>query len=246
MKRLMSLVLALMLCFCLCSTVFAAEGDFVPSISYKDGPTLVTGEDDEGRTTVGTVHDADGNMISYVYDEDCLVITTIAEALKDSETGIPDENEELLEFVYAEILAGRMELPFEDSKDMAIIQLLDGTFLCKGASVGTDHETMLEPEGVLLELTFDLGVGADVPVTVMCYVDGQWVEICSVKNNGDGTVTCVFEKLCPIAFAVPSTAVQPPKTGDDSAAELGLWIGLMTASTVAMAGLVIFRRKIVR
>ena len=101
-------------------------------------------------------------------------------------------------------------------------------------------------EGVRLSLTFDLGVGADVPVSVLCYVDGQWVEIYSVTNNGDGTVTCVFEKLCPIAFAVPANALEnTPATGDNSTAELGLWIGLLAASFVAVAVLVIFRRKIV-
>lgn len=245
MKKLISLVMALMMCLRVCGTAFAAEDDFVPSISYKDGPGLVTGKDNDGRTTIGVVVDGDGNTIDYVYEEEqCLVITTIAEALNDEPTGIPDEAEELLEHVYEELLEDRMELPFEDPDKMAIIQLIDATFLCKGSTTGVDHEAMVEPEGVYLELTFNLGVAADVPVTVMCYVDGQWVEV-EVVNNGDGTVTCLFEKLCPIAFAVPTSSVEPPKTGDDSAAELGLWIALMVASFVAVVGLVVFRRKIV-
>lgn len=246
MKKLVSLVLALMMCFGLCSVVYAAEDGFVPSISYKPGPELVTGSDDEGNETVGTITDADGEPMDYVYSDDaCLVITPIADALNDEQTGIPDEAEELLEFVYEELKAGRMKLPVENPDDMAIIQMVDATFLCDGAVDYTDHETMLEDEGVSLVLTFDLGVGADVPVTVMCYVDGQWVEVPTV-NNGDGTVTCVFEKLCPVVFAVPANTVKPPKTGDNSVAELGLWFGLMFTSTVALAALVIFRRKIVR
>ena len=246
MRKVISLALALLLCFNICGTAFAAEDDFVPSISYKPGPGLETGKDDTGRTTVGTIIDEEGEVIEYVYeDEACLVITTIAEALEDVDTGIPDDAEELLEQVYEELMEGTMELPLEDPENKVIIQLIDATFLCEGTTTGIDHEAMIEPEGVCLELTFDLGVRADVPVTVMCYVDGQWVEVPTI-NNGDGTVTCVFEKICPIAFVVPTNAVEPPKTGDDSAAELGLWIALLTVSSVALAALVIFRRKIVR
>lgn len=244
MRKVISLILAMMLCLSVCGMVSAAEDDFVPSISYKPGPPLDTGKDDGGRTTIGTIRDGDGNTLGYVYEEDCLVITTIAEALDDVQTGIPEDAEALLEQVYQELLNDNMELPYENSEDMAIIQLVDATFLCAGATDGIDHEAMIEPEGIYLELTFDLGVGANVDVEVMCYVDGQWVKVQTI-NNGDGTVTCLFEKICPIAFAVPSNAVKPPKTGDNSTAELGLWIALLTTSTLAVAGLVIFRRKII-
>ena len=246
MKKLMSLLLALMVCFSVCGVAYAAEDDFVPSISYKDGPGLVIDEDEEGRSVAGMIVDSDGNVVGSVFAEDCLVITTIAEALNDIDTGISTEAEELLEMVYQQILDGSMEIPFENPDEMAIIHLVDATFLCAGSTEGTDHDAMLEAEGVFLELTFDLGVGANVPVSVMCYVDGKWVEVRTV-NNGDGTVTCWFEKICPVVFAVPTSTVEkPPATGDDSAAELGLWIAMLLASSVALAGLVIFRRKIVR
>lgn len=246
MKKLISLILALAMCFSVCGVVFAAEDDFVPSISYKPGPDLVTGRDNDGNPTIGIIVDEEGNVLDYVYEEPpCLVITTIAEALEDVQTGIPDDAEELLEQVYEDLLDGTMELPFENPDEMVIIQLIDATFLCDGTTTGVDHEAMIEPEGVCLELTFDLGVGADVPVSVMCYVDGKWVEVPTI-NNGDGTVTCLFEKICPIAFAVPTGSVVPPATGDDSGAEIALWIALMAASSVALACLVIFRRKTAR
>ena len=247
MRKLISLALALIICFSVCGVALAAEDDFVPSISYKDGPRVVTGKDEAGRTTIGTVRDAQGNVIGYAYYDDCLVITTIAQALRNVETGIPDEAEILLEKVYRDILEGRAVMPFENPDEMVIIHLLDATFLCGGSVVDIDHPEVLEPDGIRLELTFDLGVGADVPVQVMSYKNDKWGDIHAATNNGDGTVTCVFEHLCPIAFAVPvDSFVEPPKTGDNSAAELGLWIGLLVASSVAMAGLVIFRRKIVR
>ena len=245
MKKLISLILALMLCLSVCGVAAAAEDDFVPSISYKDGPGLVSGTDDDGNRVVAAICTEDGEVIENIYPE-CLVITTIAEALNDEETGIPEDAEALLEQVYQELLDGSMELPFENPDEMVITQLVDATMLCKGTTEGTDHDAMLEAEGVYLELTFDLGVGADVPVSVMCYVDGKWVEV-RVVNNGDGTVTCWFEQICPIAFAVPTSTVEkPPATGDNSAAELGLWVAMLVASSVALAALVIFRRKIVR
>ena len=247
MKKLISLVLALVMCLSVCGVVYAAEDDFVPSISYKDGPRLVLGMDGAGKSTVGAVRDASGNVIGYVYYEDCLVITTIAQALKNVETGIPDDAELLLEKVYRDILNGTAVLPFENPDEMVVIQLIDATFLCAGAEDQEDHPEILEPNGIRMELTFDLGVDADVPVQVMTYKNDQWGDIYAVTNNGDGTVTCVFEHLCPIAFAVPADAVEnTPATGDDSVAELGLWIGLLAASSVALAGLVIFRRKVVR
>ena len=241
MKKLISLVLALMMCFSAFGVVLADE--FVPSISYKDGPELVTGEDENGKTTIGAVVNGMGNVEDYVYANDCLVVTTIAEALRDADTGIPDEAEEELEYVYREILEGRMEVPFNEPTEMAIIQLLDASMLCGGSTTGTDHDAMLKNENTFLEVTFRLGVDADVPVTVMVYVDGQWVKVTHVVNNGDGTVTCSLKALGPIVFAIPADKVETPATGDNSA--IGLWVGLMAASSVALAALLIFRRKIV-
>lgn len=245
MRKLMSLTLALLMCFGMCGTAFAAEDDFVPSITYKDGPGLVVEEDEEGNRSVGTICTEDGEELEDVAPE-CLVITTIAEALENVETGIPTDAEALLEEVYQQLLDGSMELPFENPDEMVIIQLVDATMVCKGTTEGVDHDAMLEEEGVYLELTFELGVGANVPVSVMCYVDGEWVAVRTV-NNGNGTVTCWFEQICPIAFAVPgSTVEKPPATGDNSAAELGLWTAMLIASSAALIGLVVFRRKVVR
>ena len=32
--------------------------------------------------------------------------------------------------------------------------------------------------------------------------DGKWESIESIKNNADGTLTCVFEDFCPVLVAV--------------------------------------------
>ena len=98
MRKLMSLTLALLMCFGMCATALAAEDDFVPSITYKDGPGLVVEEDEEGNRTVGTICTEYGEVLDDVAPE-CLVVTTIAEALENVETGIPTEAEALLVLV---------------------------------------------------------------------------------------------------------------------------------------------------
>lgn len=79
MKKIISLMLVLIMCLSIAMPVFAAEDTFVPSISEKDGPQLVTITDDEGNPAIGKVPDADGNVIDYI-DEDCLVVTPVSQA----------------------------------------------------------------------------------------------------------------------------------------------------------------------
>ena len=50
----------------------------------------------------------------------------------------------------------------------------------------------------------------------MTYVNGKWVPAVSTVNNGDGTVTVVFEDICPIAFSVRTDAAGSEKTADIS------------------------------
>lgn len=237
MKRFLCGILAVILCMVVAVPVFAAENDFVPSISYKDHPELVPGKDENGKDYIGIIRDPDGNIIDYVY-ADCIVITSIAAAL-DRSTRIPEDARELLLAVYEAILDGSMTLPYKNPEGMVIRDLLDVTFLCG------EHPDMLEPAGVTLELTFDLGIGADVDVTVMTYKFEQWGEIVSVTNNGDGTVTCVFEHLCPVSFSVSQRdiEVEPPYTGDEMGGHLWVWILVMVASGASLVVLTENRRK---
>ena len=41
MKRIVCLIVAIVLCLAVASPAFAAKTEFVPSISYKDSPTIV-------------------------------------------------------------------------------------------------------------------------------------------------------------------------------------------------------------
>ena len=78
-------------------------------------------------------------------------------------------------------------------------------------------------------------------------MNGQWAPVKSVKNNGDGTVTCVFEDICPVAFCVePHADANPPKTGDAAGGYMLNWLILLVASAAVVVVLIVNRRKFVR
>lgn len=238
MKRIISAGILVALCAMMILPVLAAE--FVPSITYKDDPSLVTSVDGDGNVVIGSIVDAQGNVLDYIH-EHCLVVTPLAKAKKS--TLIPDDAEELLLDVYADLKGGDMEIPYSqlqselENKKMVIRELFDASWLCQ------DHPEIVAPQGVHVELTFNLGVGKDTEVYAFTYKNGAWNNIVSIVNNGDGTVTCVFEDFCPIAFAVPYGSDKPPaQTGDP--ADIALWGSLMAVSAIALvAVLVLSRRK---
>lgn len=230
MKRIIAILAVLMLCMTMVLPVAAAENEFTPSVTNKPAPEIVPGEDPEGDPAIGLLWD-DGQIIGYVY-EGCLVITPVSEA--ESSTEIPEESREILMDVYEKLTKGEMTLPYElvDPKlnpgNMVIRDLFDATFVC------SDHPALLAKDGVTLELTFDLNVKPGVDVVVMTYIDGKWAPIESSVNNGDGTVTCVFEEICPIAFAVKTADEPPVQTGDDSGKDLLLWGAIAVAALLAI------------
>ena len=228
----------LALCISFACPIFAAE-EFVPSISYKGTPDVVTVKDANGQDAAGVVLDASGAVTGYVY-EDCMLLTPVAYAADDKD--IPaDAKEELLE-VYKALNDGTMKLPYGDNvkaEYMVIRDLFDISWLCSHG-----HNDALAAAGVVLEMTFDLGIDADTTVVVMTYKNDTWGEIAKVVNNGDGTITCTFESLCPVSISVmDKTAADPDGTGDVFNGELFMWIALMTVSAAAVVVVTTKRRQ---
>ena len=233
MKRIIAIIAVLMMCCAMFVPVAAAENEFTPSVTNKPAPEVVPVPDGDGEPAIGILYDDDGQIIGYVY-EDCLVITPVSDA--NTSTEIPDASRETLLDVYNKLINGEMTLPYElvDPKlnpgNMVIRDLFDATFVCG------DHPELLAQDGVTMKLTFDLNVKPGVDVVAMTYIDGKWVPVESIVNNGDGTVTCGFEEICPIAFAVKTAEEPPVQTGDDSGKDLALW-GCIAA--VALVGIVV-------
>lgn len=226
MRRVICLINVLMLCMALAVPAFATTGTFVPSITYKDGPEVVEAE----------INGEDGTG--------CVVVTSIKEA-REKTTDIYQEDRDLLLEVYEELVKGSMVLPMED-KNYVVRELVDVSFVKTGCvEVPHGHKEWLAEEDTTIEVVFDLGLNGVTKLEVLTYIDGVWAPVESVQINADGTVTCVFEDFCPVAFCVGvDEDVIPPKTGDAMAEGLGQWIILLTVATGAVVVLLINRRRI--
>lgn len=228
MKRVFCLIIALLVCSSLVLPVLAAEDTFVPSISYKDGPDV------ENATM-------NGEDVT-----DCIVVTSINQA-EDKSTDITQEERYLLLEVYERLLGNPEDIGLEEGQ--VIRELVDVSFEYEDCRNQEDHNVKdgeLKKPGQTISIVFDLGVAEDTDVIVKVYVDDQWKDAESVTNNGDGTVTVVFEDICPVAFIVDGEIYDvPPQTGDAAGELLPLWIGLLVLSAVALVAVIIiaFRKK---
>lgn len=224
MKKVLSVAITLALFVSLTISAFAAENTFVPSITYKDGPDITSAE-------------MDGNDISK-----CLIITTLKDA-EGKSTDITQDERDTLQKVYEDLKDGTTTLPTDDN--YVIRELIDLSFKhdeCREIEEHGHKDQKLKEDGITLTTDFDLGVSQNDEVLVFVYIDGAWQPIESVKNNGDGTITCVFEDICPVAFAVKQPAASmAPQTGDTQ--HTLLWIGLTAASALALLALFLYRRK---
>lgn len=222
MRKILSLVLALLLCCSLAVTAFATE--FVPSISYKDGPVIVKAQLQEESV------------------KDCLVVTSIM-AAKEKKTDIPQESRDLLLDVYEKLDNGTMKLPME--KDGYVVrELVDISFEESDCvQPGHDHEAWLAEEKQTIRVTVNLGVAAETKVAVLAYVGDTWVPAAEVVNNGDGTVSCVMEDLCPVAFCVGAHAERPSPSTGDRMGTLLLPMLVVAVASVAVLATARFRSK---
>lgn len=226
MKKIICCVVALVLCVVLsCTSVMAAT--FVPSIGDKGAPEVVNAwilyGDEEER-----LH------------EDCIVITPIREA--NTSTLIPPAARDELLDVYDKLNKGEMELNYDDlpenvkKEDMVIRDMFDISVICE------EHaDVLVNPENKL-KVIFDVGVVAGAYVHVEYYKDGEWHAVKAV-NNGDGTITCIFEEICPVAIAVPTkeSPIAPPTGGNSG---LVLWSVVAVLALGAIVALTLTYRRL--
>lgn len=226
MKKMICLLTALLLCCSLVMPAFAAESVFVPSITYKDGPEVKSAEMGD--------EDVEG----------CVVVTSILKA-KNKSTDIYQEDRDLLLEVYDLIKKGEMELPVDKSYE--VLELVDVSYK-KTACVEVPHlhEEELNKEEVTVIVDLEMRVSKNTEIKGFVYNEEteKWEELKSVKNNGDGTVTCEFDYFCPVMFCVErGSATETPKTGDAAGQNIGLWLGVMGVCAAALVGVMVVRKK---
>lgn len=249
MKRLLTVVLSIILMLSITVSVSAAQ--FVPSITNKGAPDLVVIDRINGKDVVGFITNPDGDKVSTEY-LDCLIISSLTQALNGED--LPEGVKEELLKVYGEFKDGAkisevcpeidkiVKEKWDKDKsadDLVIKDLFDITDYCE------DLKTHLNG-GSILDLTFDLGIAGDTFITAMVYVDGKWVPVVDCINNGDGTVTVKFDKICPVAFLVPGSGqnmdVVSPITADTTS--VILWGSVMVIALGCIVALIVFRRKV--
>jgi LPXTG-motif cell wall-anchored protein len=195
---------------------------FVPSVTYKDGPAI-------------DAANLDGEDV-----EECVVVTSIKQA-EEKTTDLSQEDRDFLLEIYEQLEDGTMVLPLKGA--YVIRDLVDVSFAhnycCQDEKHGNKAENLAE-EGVKLSVTFDLDVDPNENVFVMTYIDEEWVLVGEVENNGDGTITCQFEDICPVVFAVADKEKAPwnPSTGDAAGNHLMMVMGVMLLSAAGVVTLV--------
>ena len=222
MKKILCIIVILTIFMTFVSSVFAADDAFVPSISYKDGPEI------------------DDAVMQEEEVEDCLIVTSLKGATEKS-TDISQEARDLLLDIYQDLESGDMKLQLDEG--YIVRELVDVSW--KQIACVEDehiHEKEHEQENVTVTLKLDLGISANYDLLVFAYRDGKWSPIESAVNNGDGTITCVFEHFCPVAFCVRERT-GGSDTGDSAGRNLIVWIALMAVSAAAILFLIIKRRK---
>ena len=172
MKKVITAVVALVVCLSLIGIAVAAGENFVPSITYKGQPEITA--------------------VEGIEDVACLRIVPYAER----ETKLSAEEAALLEEVYTKLESGELTLPTEG----VVREFLDVALTCDH-----DHAAQFAAGEIAITVTFDLGVEADEIVNIYSYHNNgngyEWVEA-MVVNNGDGTVSVTFTKLCPVAISL--------------------------------------------
>lgn len=230
MKRSLSVALVFLMMTALCCSAFAAEDTFVPSISYKEFPEIV--EDEDGY--IGEIINSNGDVLEYVLME-CLILTPVSQAA--TSTQIPEDAKTLLLQIYEQLSNGTMKLPTEklaenlEPDEVVIRELFDLSWKCE------DHKEMVAATGNMLVMTFNINVAQADVVYAMTYKNGEWNPIVSVVNNGDGTVTCTFENLCPVAFVVGED-VDGPEPVEPGGSNVGVWVAAGGASAAGIGWLI--------
>lgn len=258
MKKIISMALVALMALTISFNAMAVE--FVPSVSNKGAPDIVTTPDENGDM-IGQITDGDGNLISKEYT-DCIIITPVKDA--DSSTEISDEARENLKEAFDKLnepganlsdLCPELKDIIKDAlgnnasvDDLVIMDVFDISSNCENI------DKYLNGGDNSMKVTFRLPLEGNQFVTAMVYVDGKWQTVPSVVNNGDGTVTVELNQLGAIAFltydgeaggnGATGDGSTSPATGDTDFNQIILWGSVMGVSVIAIIGvLVVFTRR---
>ncbi len=247
MKKFLSVVLAFTFILSLSLSVFAAGNNFVPSISEKPAPEIIEGEDN-GQKFVGKIIDGDGEIKKKV-PTGKLLVTPIADIDKEDELDQATKDE--LKAAYNELTKKDKKLSSicpelnklvadnlgdgKDADNLVIRDFFDVTI------IGDEYKEELKKQNHKFVVDLKVPVDKDAFVAATVFVDGKW-QLVETVNNGDGTITCSFDSVCPVALFVEGTggSDNPPPTGIGY--ENFTWIML---AIISLAAIVVLTKVII-
>lgn len=242
MRKIICLFIALVMCLSIAVPALAADTGFVPSITYKPDPEIITVKDEKGEDAVAVIRNDKGEVVDYV-DHGCFKITPIAH-IWDEEIEVPEYIEKLLTSVYDGLNDGTLTINYDafnsnlKASDMVIRDLFDIRWYCD------EHRALLEQEGNTLDIIFDLGVVSEAQIFVATFDENtkEWSPIVKTVNNGDGTVTCTFEHFCAVSFSMPLAGTVVP-VDDAQPANLLPWIIILLLAVAVFVTVLIIKNK---
>jgi LPXTG-motif cell wall-anchored protein len=221
MKKLATMLAALMIAATCTMTAFAAEG-YVGSVELKPAPTVDT------STTV-TVNGKDIAVDDLSDSGLKLVVTPIS----DKDDAPAEEISEVLQSAYDDLKS--TEITFssdEDSEDFTKAkddaESRGKTLVASNLfdlSILDDENTVVGIDGITATIAVD---NADEVVLMMHKADDTW-EVVPFTNNGDGTITFTLSSLSPIALFVEADAAADTVVG-------GTTSGTDTSSNTSSTG----------
>ena len=208
MKKVISVMLAMLICVSLVATAFAAEGVFTPSVTAKPAPEIVAKDEAAGAPVVEVVDTQEATVQTFevvhvevtpvsekdeehVDEEVTAVLTEVYEKLSADDVKLAEVMPALEEIV-KEAAAADATLANFDVNELVVKDLFH-------VAVSEELEKVLEVEGNTLKLTLDAKVTPGQFIIVMVLVDGEWIPV-EFEINEDGTITCALEVVGVIAI----------------------------------------------
>jgi LPXTG-motif cell wall-anchored protein len=205
MKKLATMLAALMIAATCTMTAFAADG-YVGSVEQKPAPTVDT------STTV-TVNGKEVAVDDLSSSGLKLVVTSVA----DKDDAPAEEISEVLQEAYNDLKS--TEITFSSDEDSADFTKAKDDAESRGKelvasnlfdlSILDDENTVVGIDGITATIAVD---NADEIVLMMHKADDTW-EVVPFTNNGDGTITFTLSSLSPIALFVEADAAADAVVG---------------------------------
>ena len=98
MRKVICMMIAIVLCLGLVAPTYASEAGFVPSITYKPIPTIVSVADENGNEFAGVIRNEQGEIVDYI-EHSCISIVPVAHIWEEG-IEVPETIADLLLYVY--------------------------------------------------------------------------------------------------------------------------------------------------